>query len=107
MLSFERQMVSTLVTTTDKRRRSQVEAYVDGALRAMPEHLRAGVAAESLVLGTWARLLRALGRLDNRTLDTRLERWEASRLGPVRQYVRLLRSLVLFAEHELAPGAGR
>jgi hypothetical protein len=101
VLSFERLVVTTLLTTSDDRRRSQVEEYVDGALRAMPEHLRAGVVAESLVLGAWARFLRAVGRLDDSGLGRRLEAWEASPIGPVRQYVRLLRSLVLFAEHEL------
>jgi hypothetical protein len=103
MLWFERQVVTTLAADVDEPRRSAIEEYVDGALGAMPEHLRAGVVAESLVLGAWVRLQRALGRLDRRTLDTRLEAWEASPIGPVRQYVRMMRSLVLFAEHELAP----
>jgi hypothetical protein len=103
MLWLEREVVTTLAADVDDRRRSAIEEYVDGALGAMPEHLRAGVVAESLVLGTWVRLQRALGRLDRRTLDARLEAWEASRIGPVRQYVRMMRSLVLFAEHELAP----
>ena len=31
------------------------------------------------------------------------QRWKTSKLDPVRQYVRLLHSLVLFAENELAP----
>ncbi|MGH9014362.1 MAG: hypothetical protein ACRDZ1_10565 [Acidimicrobiia bacterium] len=103
MLWFEREVVTTLLDTDDRERRSAIEEYVDGALGAMPEHLRAGVVVESLVLGAWVRLQRALGRLDRRTLDTRLEAWEASPIGPVRQYVRMMRSLVLFAEHELAP----
>jgi hypothetical protein len=103
MLWFEREVVTTLAADVDDGQRSAIEEYVDGALGAMPEHLRAGVVAESLVLGAWVRLQRALGRLDRRTLDTRLEAWEASPIGPVRQYVRMMRSLVLFAEYELAP----
>ncbi|MGH9014054.1 MAG: hypothetical protein ACRDZ1_09005 [Acidimicrobiia bacterium] len=103
MLWFEREVVTTLLDTDDRERRWEVEEYVDGALRSMPEHLRAGVIAESLLLGGWARLQRALGRLDQRSLGTRLEAWESSPIGPVRQYVRMMRSLVLFAEHELAP----
>jgi hypothetical protein len=30
-------------------------------------------------------------------------RWKHSSIDPIRQYVRLLESLVLFAENELAP----
>jgi hypothetical protein len=70
----------------DAGERSAVESYVSSTLQSMPEHLRAGVAAESILLGgrSW------------------VERWKTSKLDPVRQYVRLLHSLVLFAENELA-----
>ena len=34
-----------------------------------------------------------------------LERWETSRIGVLRQYVRMFTSLVVFAENELPPGA--
>lgn len=100
VLRFERQVVASLVTTPDPGRRAAVEAYVDGALRAMPEHLRAGVVAESLLLGTWDRARRrgSPGAVD-------LDPLERSRIDVVRQYVRLLRSLVLFAENELAPAS--
>jgi hypothetical protein len=101
MLWFEREVVSTLTAGIDEPLRSDVETYVDDALRAMPEHLRAGMAAESVALGLWARLRGRRGGVD-------LEALESSPLDPVRQYVRLLRSLVLFAEHELpSPSAGR
>ena len=103
MLDFEREVVASLVTSTDPEVRSGVLTYVDRSLRSMPEHLRAGVAAESLVLGAWVRLRQTLTPGDD--LGSRLEAWEDSRLSPVRQYVHLLRSLVLFAEHELAPEA--
>ena len=103
MLWLERQVVATLVSpTVDDRRRSEIEDYVDGALRSMPEYLRAGVATESLCFGVWPLLLRSVGRLDRRSLEKRIEGWKASRIDPIRQYVRLLQSLVLFAEHELA-----
>ena len=108
MLWFEREVVATLVSPTlDDQQRSAVEAYVDDSLRSMPEHLRAGVAAESLAFGTWTRLQDLLGSYDRGSMNARLERWKASRFDPVRQYVRLLQSLVLFAEHELAPGTPR
>lgn len=108
MLWFEREVVATLVSPTlDDQQRTAVESYVDDSLRAMPEHLRAGVAAESLLFGAWPRVQRLFGGLDRRTLDARIERWKASRFDLIRQYVRLLQSLVLFAEHEQTPGAAR
>jgi len=106
MLGFEREVVASLVSTADPETRSAVLAYVDGSLRVMPEYLRAGVAAESLLLGTWVRLRGKLGAPD-RPLVEQLDAWEGSRIGPVRQYVRLLRSLALFAECEGAPAIGR
>lgn len=104
MLGFEREVVASLVTSTDPEIRSAVLTYVDRSLRSMPEHLRAGVAAESLALGTWVRLRRKVGA-SGEDLGPQLDAWQDSRLDPVRQYVRLLHSLVLFAEHELAPEA--
>jgi hypothetical protein len=108
MLWFEREVVATLVSPAlDAEQRSAVEKYVDDSLRAMPEHLRAGVAAESVLFGAWPRVQRLFGGLDRPALDARVERWKGSRVDLIRQYVRLLQSLVLFAEHELTPGAAR
>jgi hypothetical protein len=111
MLRFERRVVEALVSAsddpdTDRAVRDAVGSYVEGALRSMPQHLRAGLAAESLLLGAVAGLPRG-GRRDRMTLVHRLESWDASRIDLIRQYVRLLRSLVLFAENELQPGAAR
>ena len=92
-------MASSLVADLDPALRRPVLGFVDSALRALPEHLRAGVAAESLVLGACDRILAAV-----RGTGLGLEALETSPLGPVRQYARLMESLVLFAEHELAPG---
>ena len=103
MLPFERDVVAALVS--DDARQAAVEDFVDGALRSMPEYLRAGVAAESLALGTWTRLRGLVAGTGAGSLERRLESWERSRIGLVRQYVHMLRSLVLFAEAELAPGA--
>ena len=104
MLWFEREVVASLVNPSlDDDGRAAVEGYVARSLSVMPEHLRLGVAAESLVLGAWPRVQHALGRFDRSSLHDRLERWKTSRLDPVRQYVRLLQSLVLFAENELVP----
>lgn len=101
VLWLEREVVATLTDDTDARRRSAIADYVDGALRAMPEHLRLGVAAESLVLGLRPRLLALAGRFDEETARESVNRWERSRIGLIRQYPRLLSSLVLFADGEL------
>jgi len=107
VLWFERQVVRTLMSPTlDAGARSAVESYVAATLHSMPEHLRAGVAAESIVLGGRSWLEYRVGRLDDRRVHTRVARWKNSKLDPVRQYVRLLESLVLFAENELAPDGG-
>ena len=102
MLRFEREVVGSLMSPAlEADERAAVEAYVDGALRAMPEHLRAGVLAESLLFEAYVRAGRAFGR--GGTIADHVERWKNSPLDVIRQWVRLLHSLVLFAEHELAP----
>jgi hypothetical protein len=106
MLWFEREVVGALTESPDQPLRSSVESFVDGTLRDMPEHLRAGVVGESVLLGAYVAGLRALGRLpgdDPAALVDQLDAWEGSRLGVLRSYVRLMRSLVLLAENELAP----
>jgi hypothetical protein len=97
MLWFERQVVAALIRTQDEQQRAAIESFVAGSLADMPEHLRAGVAAESLGLGAWARLRRAPAA----EVVAALQR---SPIGLLRQYERLLGSLVLFAEQELATG---
>lgn len=103
MLPFERRVVACLTRTTDPERRAAIATYVEECLAAMPEHLRAGVVAESLALGTWVRLRG--GTRDDATLRTHLSAWEDHPIDVVRQYVRLLHSLVLFAEVELGDRA--
>jgi hypothetical protein len=99
---LERQVVHALMSPTlGPDARAAVENYVDTTLRSMPEHLRIGVAAESLAFGAVPHLRRALGRLDDDGLRGQIERMRASRIDVIRQYVRLLQSLVLFAENEL------
>jgi len=100
VVPFERRVVACLTRTSDPERRAAVAAHVEGCLASMPEHLRAGVLGESLALGTWLRL-RGAGRLDDDTLRARLAAWEHHPVDVVRQYVRLMGSLVLFAEVEL------
>ena len=99
MLGFERRMVAALTTPTDPGLRAGIEAWVDETLRDLPEHVRLGVVGESILLGAWARVT---GKDDHALLGS----FERSPLWPVRQYVRLLSGLVLFAEQELAEVAG-
>ena len=96
MLGFERRFVRALVASDDPAVRGRVETWVDGSLRTMPQHLRLGVLGETLLLSGWT----SVARRDVATLPATLER---SPLMPLRQYVRLFRSLVLFAEQELTP----
>jgi hypothetical protein len=98
MLGFERRFVDALTTTPDPATRQRVAAWVEGSLRTMPQHLRFGVAGETVLLATWS----TLARRDAIAVASALDR---SPVGLLRQYVRLFRSLVLFAEQELAPAA--
>ena len=69
---------------------------------SMPEHLRLGVAGESIVLGSGAWLARRLGSRRSLARPDR-RRGSTAASAPIRQYVRLLSSLVIFADEELAP----
>ncbi len=106
MLWFEREVVGALIESPDQPLRSSVEAFVDGTLRDWPEHLRLGLAGESVLLGTYVAALRRAGRLardDRDGLLRLLEQWEASPISLLRSYVRAMKSLVILAEHEFAP----
>lgn len=96
MLGFERRFVDALITAPDPGTRRQVESWVEGSLRTMPQHLRLGVAGETVLLAAWS----TVARRDAARIAIELDR---SPIGLLRQYVRLFRSLVLFAEQELTP----
>lgn len=106
MLWYERQLVATMVGHLDHDDQARVSSWVTGSLQAMPEHIRLGVAVQSVALGMWARRPRRRGEAQGDRAAVSLRALEVSPLNPVRQYARLMRSLVLFAEHELRPGAG-
>ncbi len=107
MRRFERRAVALLTGgDPDPERRATIEAYVDETLRLMPDHLRYGVALESFVLGTAGSAAHAAGLLDDERLRRVLTRLESSTITPLRQYVRLLRSLALYAAEELDEAAG-
>lgn len=103
MLRFEREVVTALGNAPDQPTRGAVEAFVDGSLRALPEPIRFGLLGETILLGSYVQLLRGAGRVEDTTdLRLRLDAWEGSRISYLRQYVHMFRSLVLFAENELA-----
>jgi hypothetical protein len=104
MLWLEREVVASLSADVDPQHRAAIEAYVEGVLQDMPDHLRLGVAGESVVLGTGIRLARLVG--SRRSLQDWLELFERNPIGPIRQYARLLASLTIFAIEELAPTSG-
>ncbi len=104
MLWLEREVVASLSADVEPVHRAAIEAYVEGVLQDMPDHLRLGVAGESVVLGAGIRAARLIG--SSRSLPDWLETFERNPIGPIRQYARLLSSLTIFAIEELAPSSG-
>ncbi|MEA3076701.1 MAG: hypothetical protein QOF60_1609 [Actinomycetota bacterium] len=96
MLDFERQLVATLTDVDDPGLRARVAGFVEASLHAMPEHLRLGVLVQSVAFAAWTKIA---------PTDDLAGRLERSPIPLVRQHVRLFRSLVLFAEQELATTA--
>jgi hypothetical protein len=92
MLPYERKAVAALTTTIDPERREEIASFVEGALQSMPEHLRVAIGGASVGLGVLSFV--SGGRVNVHSLDT-------SPIPQLRQYVRMFRSLVLFAEQEL------
>ena len=103
MLWFERQVVGALMSPTlDEPDRAAVERYVDETLHVMPEHLRLGVLGETCLFGALPWVRARLGHAPD-DMRERIDWWRESPIDLVRQYERLLQSLVLFAENELVP----
>lgn len=102
MLAYERRVVAALLSTDDPGRRRAVEDHVSGALAAMPEIIRLGIAGETVALGAWSTV-----RHRGRVWDGQAEvAWlDGHPIGLVRQWLRALRSLVLFAEQEMLSAA--
>jgi hypothetical protein len=97
VLDIERQVVDVVRRVDDPAVRDGVNRWVEGSLAEMPEHLRAGVLGQSLLLATWARVACG-GDVARAVADL-----ERSPVGLIRQHPRLFRSLVRFAELELEP----
>lgn len=104
MLSYERTVVDALLSTDDIRIRTEVAEFASSSLANMPPHLRAGIAAISVILGTYDRARRLVGA--RRSPAAQVAWLDEHPVGLVRQWVRALRSLVLFSEHEKLEAAG-
>ena len=98
MFRYERKVVAALLTTPDPVQRQEVIAFVGGALGAMPEFLRLGIAALTVGLTAWDALRRLVGA--GRSGTDEVVWLKGHGLGVVRQWVRALQTLVLFAENE-------
>ena len=95
MLDFERELVAALSSSSEPRLRDGIASFVEGSLDDMPEFLRLGVLVESVAFAAFAKVRRG-------SIAGLVEALESSPISLVRQYVRLFRSLVLFAEQELS-----
>ena len=99
MLPVERDVVRSVLGARADAHRARVESWVEGSLADMPELLRLGVLAESLLVAAWRRVQ------PGRDLGDLLDVMERSPVGLLQQYPRLFRSLVLFGDLELAPAS--
>jgi hypothetical protein len=72
----------------------------------MPAHLRLGVQSVGIVLraSTFALHGKPFGELDPEQRRAAVRSWDRAKIDPIRQYVRLIRSLVLFSAHEWTTG---
>jgi hypothetical protein len=86
-----------------------VEVWVENQMYNMPLHIKAGVALVAFVITVEATLRhgRPQWRLPAATRRRLLERWSNSRLVPVSQYVRLVRSLAVYGAYEHPAGPRR
>ncbi|HEX7132657.1 MAG TPA: hypothetical protein VF228_08780 [Iamia sp.] len=100
MLPYERRVVDALLSSDDPEVRRAVTEHVGATLAAMPEVLRAGIAGETVLLGTWS-AARRRGRATATAAVDDLAWLDGHPIGLVRQWVRALRSLVLLAEQEI------
>ena len=111
MLWFEREVVGALIDprSSDPEARSRSRRSSTARCATCPSTCALGVVGESVLLGTYAGALRAdrpaPGRRCRRPWPSCSTGGRRARIGVLRQYVRMMKSLVLFAENELAPEA--
>ena len=103
MLAVERQVTRALLTQHDAATRRRTEEFVEASLRDMPEHLRAGVLVESVAVAAAITAVRvSTKRSQPEAVEAVLRSLTQSRIGLLRQYPRLFRSLTVFGECEAA-----
>lgn len=75
----------------------ELEAYVARRSTDLTSATRLGITAIELALGAAVRLIdrRGFADLDSKRRRQWINRWDRSRLAPIRQYVRFHRSLIL------------
>lgn len=100
MLWLERRVVAALAGADDHRTGGAISEFVHTSFAAMPQHLRLGVVGESLGLGAYV-VVRYGRDPSAEQIVAAIGAWERSPIGVVRQYARLLSSLVIFAQQEL------
>lgn len=103
MMSFQRRVVHALLEPIEPAIRPAVAAFVEASLDDLPHHLQLGIGVDAVLLEALTRLGNG-GRIpDDVTLRRLVLTWESNPLTPIRQYARLLSSLVLFGEQENLP----
>lgn len=100
MPSFRTRIIDALLEPLSPTQRGRAEAFITGSLADLPQHLKIGLALDSVLLEALTRAGHG-GRVpDNAALRTLVGDWERHPLTPIRQYARLVSSLVLFADQE-------
>lgn len=100
MASFRSRVIDALLAPLDPVQRGPAEQFVYGSLADLPEHLGLGIAGASVLLEVVTRATHR-GRIpDQETLRALVATWASHPFTPVRQYARMLSSLVLFADQE-------
>ena len=100
MPAFRTRIIEALLEPLDPTQRGTVEAFIAGSLGDLPQHLRIGLALDSVLLEALTRATHG-GRIpDKAVLRELVAQWEANPFTPIRQYARLVSSLVLFGDQE-------
>lgn len=103
MGSFRSRIIDALLAPLEPTQRGAAEAFIADSLADLPHHLKIGIALDSVLLEALTRATHG-GRIpDDATLRELIATWESNPLTPIRQYARMLSSLVLFADQETLP----
>lgn len=90
-----------MIEPIDLTRKAAVENFVAGSIADLPQHLRLGIIADSILLESITRFTHRGKIPDSESLRALMESWESNPFTPIRQYARLFTSLTLFADQEL------